>query len=99
MNARNTTPSTDAKVDAQAQRIAQLMPKIARAILGGPSNKGKMRSTPADLTWVQARCLLSITHHNNCTLRELSQRLGIKPSTASALVDRLVRDGFIDRSD
>ncbi len=38
-----------------------------------------------------------IQRHQNCTLRELSGHLGISPSTACELVDRLVREELVRR--
>ena len=50
------------------------------------------------LTMPQGRCLWLITHHENCTLGELCALMQIRPSTASAYVDRLVAAGLVTRS-
>ena len=51
-----------------------------------------------NLTMPQGRCLWLITHHENCTLRELCALMQIRPSTASAYIDRLVSAGLVTRT-
>ncbi len=50
-----------------------------------------------ELTMPQGRCLWLITHHENCTLSELCELMKIRPSTASAYVERLVTAGLVIR--
>ena len=83
--------------DTEAERIAQLFSQIARAMRGGKP-PGVMKSVVANLTLAQGRCLWLITKHENCTLREISQLLGVRPSTASELVEKLVRARFVKRA-
>ena len=83
--------------DNETERIAQLFSQIARAMRGGKP-PGTMKSSVANLTMAQGRCLWIITKHESCTLRELSQKLGVRPSTASELVEKLVRARFVKRA-
>jgi DNA-binding MarR family transcriptional regulator len=80
------------------ERIAELFERTTRAIWRAKSPK-KMKSIAFELTLAQGRCLRAIARMENCTLGELSQHLDISPSTASPLIDRLVRAGLVQRED
>ena len=86
-------------LDAEAERIAELMERTARAIFkgGGPGPK-KLKPEALALTVAQMRCLRVLSHEENCTMRDLSRHLGVRPSTACELVDALVRGGFVQRA-
>jgi DNA-binding MarR family transcriptional regulator len=80
----------------EIEQIAQLLAETRRAL---------MRSKPrppskamADFTFAQGRSLWIITRHEPCTLSELSERMNVRPSTASELVERLVVAGFVTRT-
>ena len=86
-------------LDAEAERIAELMEQTARAIFKArkPESK-KLKPEALALTLAQMRCLRVLSHEQNCTMRDLSQHLGVRPSTATELVDALVRGGFVQRT-
>ena len=93
-------PTKDASgLDTEAERIAELMERTARAIFkgGGPGPK-KLKPEALTLTVAQMRCLRVLSHEQNCTMRDLSRHLGVRPSTACELVDALVRGGFVQRA-
>jgi DNA-binding MarR family transcriptional regulator len=53
----------------------------------------ELRATPGQLT------LLSVlVEHERCTMQELAEHMVVAPSTATAMVKRLVAQGFIERS-
>jgi MarR family transcriptional regulator, organic hydroperoxide resistance regulator len=79
-----------------AERIAELFERTTRATWRAKPAK-KMKSIAFELTLAQGRCLRAIARMENCTLGELSQHLDISPSTASPLIDRLVRAGLVRR--
>ena len=59
----------------------------------------EMRSgTTPRLTVLQTRALLYIRRHPGTSLGDLAAHLGIGASTCSVLVDRLVRDGLVERA-
>jgi len=86
-------------LDSQAERIAELMEQTARAIFKAnkPEPK-KLKPEALALTLAQMRCLRVLAHEENCTMRDLSRHLGVRPSTATELVDALVRGGFVQRN-
>jgi len=93
MPQQDTGPS-DAD-QGEAERIAELFERTSRAMKAAKSHKLKPFSF--ELTLAQGRCLRMIKRHQNCTLRELSGHLGVRPSTACELVDRLVREELVRR--
>jgi len=78
-----------------AERIAELFERTSRALRCVKSHK--LKPIAFDLTLAQGRCLRMIKRHQNCTLRELSGHLGVRPSTACELVDRLTREELVRR--
>src|SRR5687767_1396191 len=81
-------------VEDDVEHIADLFWRVAR-VLKGP--KSPIKSIAFSLTLAQSRCLWAIAKREDCTLRELGEQLGIRPSTASELVDRLVQAGLVQR--
>ena len=55
-------------------------------------NVVELRATPGQLT------LLSIlVEHERCTMQELAEYLAVAPSTATAMVKRLLTQGYVER--
>jgi len=53
----------------------------------------ELRATPGQLT------LLGIlVEHDHCAMQELAEHLAVAPSTATAMVKRLLAQGYIERS-
>ena len=88
-------PGSELTPEADAERIAELFHRIGRVMRG--VKPPRIKSFTKDLTMAQGRCLWAITKRENCTLRELSKHLGVSPSTASELVDPLVRANLVQR--
>lgn len=82
----------------EAERIAALMERTARVLFKGPPPAKKLKGAVLQLTVAQMRCLCTVARHENCSMRELSCHLDVRPSTACELVDGLVRSGFVQRS-
>jgi DNA-binding MarR family transcriptional regulator len=76
--------------------MAELFPRIARAIFA--FKPPKLKSIAFDLTLAQGRCLWAVAQAENCTMRELSKKLGVSPSAACELVDRLARADLVQRA-
>lgn len=88
----------DASLDAEAERIAELMDSVGRTIFkAGHKGPPKLKPEAMQLTIAQMRCLRVLSHQENCTMRDLSRHLGVRPSTACELVDALVKTGMVRR--
>jgi DNA-binding MarR family transcriptional regulator len=53
----------------------------------------ELHATPGQLA-----LLIALVDRQRCTMQELAEYLGVAPSTATALVRRLVAQGYIERS-
>ena len=72
--------------------VLETVPAVMRQI------RREMRAAAAPtLTVPQMRALLFIGRHPETNLSTLAEHLGIGLTGASGLVDRLVRDGLVDR--
>src|ERR1700730_14043048 len=52
-----------------------------------------LRATPGQLT-----LLYTLVERGRCAMQELAEELAVAPSTATAMVKRLVAQGYIERS-
>jgi DNA-binding MarR family transcriptional regulator len=88
-----------------AQALLDITPKLLRRLradlpLDASSgaepewrNVVELRATPGQLT------LLSIlVEHERCTMQELAEHLAVAPSTATAMIKRLLAQGYVERS-
>jgi DNA-binding MarR family transcriptional regulator len=75
-----------------AARLVDVAPLVMRRV------RARMRREMPDLTVPQFRALVYVGAHRGCALRELAGHLGNTPATTSALVDRLVRRGWVSRA-
>jgi DNA-binding MarR family transcriptional regulator len=98
-----TLNSVHKQVDL-AEALLDVAPKLLRRLradlpLDASSEAGpewrdvvELRATPGQLT------LLSIlVEHERCTMQELAEYLAVAPSTATAMVKRLLVQGYIER--
>src|SRR5215471_6465816 len=98
-----TLNSVHKQVDL-AEALLDVAPKLLRRLradlpLDASSEAGQewrdvveLRATPGQLT------LLSIlVEHERCTMQELAEYLAVAPSTATAMVKRLLVQGYIER--
>lgn len=53
----------------------------------------ELRATPGQLT-----LLYTLVERGRCSMQELAEELAVAPSTATAMVKRLVTQGYIERS-
>ena len=92
------------KVDL-AEALLDIVPKLLRRLRAdipldevsevGPEwrNVVELRATPGQLT------LLGIlVEHERCTMQELAEYLAVAPSTTTAMVKRLLAQGYVERS-
>ena len=79
--------------EALLNEILDALPEIMRRLV----HKRSITPKEMELTMAQMRALRTITDNPNCTMGELAKKLGIGMSTATALVDRLVQRGVVNR--
>jgi len=53
----------------------------------------ELRATPGQLTLLRV-----LADHERCTMQELAEHLAVAPSTATAMVKRLLAQGYIERN-
>jgi DNA-binding MarR family transcriptional regulator len=75
-----------------AERLLQVLSETFRAV------RREMRRNAGDLTVPQFRALRFIERHPGTDLSLLAAHLGMSRSSASALVERLNRAGYVHRS-
>ena len=94
---RHETDLTTALLDITPKLLRRLRPDM-------PPND----ESPADLTWRevvalratpgQLTLLYTLVERGRCAMQELAEELAVAPSTATAMVKRLVAQGYIERS-
>jgi MarR family transcriptional regulator, organic hydroperoxide resistance regulator len=96
------------KTNTRAQRIISLFPKIMASIMmfhqehmifkkNGKSGGSNIKSCGDNMTFNQYLALMIIHELKECSVNELSHKMNIAQSTASQLVDRLVKAGLVHR--
>lgn len=86
-------PETSRPSDGEELVTALLT--ASRALVGVSARS--LADTEDTVTIAQFRVLVILTTHGPTTLAQLAARLGVNASTAQRQVDRLVRDGLVDR--
>jgi len=89
-----------------ARALLEVVPVLIRRIHGdvplecGPAEKNpglrevsELRATPGQLALLRV-----LIDHGRCTMQELAEHLAVAPSTATAMVKRLLAQGYIDRN-
>ena len=56
-------------------------------------NVVELRATPGQLT-----LMAILVEHERCTMQELAEHLAVAPSTTTAMVKRLLSQGYVERS-
>lgn len=91
-----TIPSSEpasGDVDACADRILEVVPRSMRRI-----RTEMRRQAPPRLTVPQMRALLFVRRHPATSLSALADQLGVSAAAGSVLIDRLVRQGLLERA-
>lgn len=76
-----------------AAEVLSVVPDVMNAI-----RMGMRGSLDAGLSVPQFRCLGFIGRHAGCSISDVAGFLGVTLATASAMVDRLVRGGYVSPS-
>jgi DNA-binding MarR family transcriptional regulator len=76
-------------------RIRPNLPLNAEESDAGPGWRevAELRATPGQMT-----LLRTLVEHERCTMQGLAERLAVAPSTVTAMVKRLLAQGYIERS-
>ena len=56
------------------------------------------RIKPLGFTMTQCYCLIELLNHDDITMQELSSNMNLNTSTMTRIVDKLVRDHYIQRT-
>lgn len=87
-----------------AMALLDIVPKVLRRLSAdvpldnnssdtGLREVSELRATPGQLT------LLSVlVEHERCMMQEIADRLAVAPSTATAMIKRLLAQGYVERS-
>ena len=92
-----------------AGALLNIMPKLLRRVGADvpldkePTETGEadphwhavseLRATPGQLTLLHV-----LVEHQRCTMQELAEHLAVAPSTATAMIKRLLAQGYVERS-
>lgn len=89
-----------------AQSLLEITPKLLRRLnadvpldnvaaegSGDLQDISELRATPGQLTLLRV-----LVEHKQCSMQELAEHLVVTPSTATAMVKRLLANGYIERS-
>ncbi len=80
-----------ATIDQITHEISIMIPKLMKGAKSDFLSK-------SNITNAQMIMLASIHDYNECNIKTLARQRGISPPTATGLVDRLVRTGYVKRS-
>src|SRR5438067_2683792 len=77
------------------QRISADLPLDADSPGAGPGwqDVSELRATPGQISLLRV-----LVEHERCMMQELAEHLGVAPSTATAMVKRLLAQGYVERS-
>ena len=79
-------------MDSDVRRIAASLVKLQKQLNAGLAHHPEMPVTLPQLM------LLNLAHHHgSCRLTELAERIEVKPSAVTVMVDRLEKRGFVRR--
>src|SRR3569832_645434 len=70
-----------------------LVMQFLRAEMRSANSSSSLLSVP------QFRALAFLDHHSGASLSELAEHLGVTRATGSAIIDRLVQRGLVDRTE
>ena len=86
-----------------ADELLELIPDLLRRIRGDmPREAEEVAPEWRDITELRAtsgqiRLLRILTKYRSCTMQELADQLEVAPPTATAMIKRLLSQGFVER--
>jgi DNA-binding MarR family transcriptional regulator len=72
----------DVPLDSDASEMGPVLREVS-----------ELRATPGQLSLLRI-----LVEHKRCTMQEIAEHLAVTPSTATAMVKRLLEKGYIERS-
>jgi DNA-binding MarR family transcriptional regulator len=93
MNISSNKASFKMPLEQFADRLVRLMPRLMRHLMTQDRNY----LARGLITLPQLWALHQVAERKTCTMRLLAQSLGLKSSTVTGLVDRLVKLGLLKR--
>ncbi len=95
---QNTTDLAEALLDVVPNLLRRLRADVpldenAPGRDPGWRDVAELRATPGQLT-----LLHTLVEHERCTMQELAEHMTVAPSTATAMVKRLLERGYVERS-
>lgn len=82
-------------IEVFARRVMELFPQLMKAFASHEDND----LASGRITLPQFWALYYLSLKGKCKMKELSGHLGISPAAATGLIDRLIRQGLVRRSD
>ena len=92
---RNRAAAIPVPDDRDTEEFVNALLTASRALVGVSARS--LADVEEHVTLTQFRALVVLAAHGDGTLGQLAGRLGVNASTAQRQVDRLVRDGLVDR--
>jgi DNA-binding MarR family transcriptional regulator len=92
---RKATPKKSSDVSGD-EEVTDAIIRASRALVGIAVQS--LTATDEEVTLPQYRTLVTLTYSGGRRLADLASSLGVSPSTATRMCDRLVRKGLISRS-
>src|SRR5436309_6042188 len=82
-------------VPEMLRRIRADLPLDAESPGAGPGwqDVSELRATPGQITLLRV-----LVEHERCMMQELAEHLAVAPSTVTAMVKRLLAQGYVERS-
>ena len=84
---------TPERCAAEVMETIPLVMQFLRAEMRSANSSSSLLSVP------QFRALAFLDHHSGASLSELAEHLGVTRATGSAIIDRLVQRGLVDRTE
>lgn len=88
-------PSTQPQGDPEVGQVADAFVTASRALVG--ISLRSLQASPVEVTTVQHRVLVLLAGLGDLAVGGLAEQLGVNPSNASRLCDRLQRMGLVSR--
>ena len=84
-------------VDASLKSFVDRLEELAPVVI----NSFQLRDLPdnCDITMPQCLVMRVVREHKNCKMSDISAALGVTLANVTTMVDRLLRDGFVERSE
>jgi len=83
------------RISEEAERVNILMGQIMRRLFSGTGKKLRM----PEVTTQQLKLLRILTHYDNSTMKNLAKLADVTTPTVTGLVDRMVGNGLVERTD